>query len=165
MSSHRGSSSSSAGSKRRHEPETLEEAWRLHCKHSVAGSRRSAWRYASSPQSMPPSLVDFAVGGRYYAVDPPPRPMSGPKFEKWRLDWEQWRQWTSGASIGSSGASGAVAVAATADEDAAFAAAVELSKKDADEAARAEAEEEAQAIADVEAFKAREAAGVVVLDD
>ena len=58
-----------------------------------------------------------------------------------------------------------MAVAATADEDAAFAAAVELSKKDADEAARAEAEEEAQAIADVEAFKAREAAGVVVLDD
>ena len=56
-------------------------------------------------------------------------------------------------------------MAATADEDSSFLAAVELSKKDAEEKARAEAEEEAQALADVEAFKAREAAGVVVLDD
>ena len=139
----------------------------MHCKHSVAGSRRAAWRYVTCPQSMPPSLVDFALGGRYYEVDPPPRPMSGPQFEKWRRDWEQERQWEAAADRARREHPFVLeaAMAATADEDASFLAAVELSKKDAEEKARAEAEEEAQALADVEAFKAREAAGVVVLDD
>ena len=142
----------------------------MHCKHSVAGSRRAAWRYVTCPQSMPPSLVDFALGGRYYEVDPSPRPMSGPQFEKWRRDWEQERQWEAEYRARKRSRSGPqfvleAAMAATADEDASFLAAVELSKKDAEEKARAEAEEEAQALADVEAFKAREAAGVVVLDD
>jgi hypothetical protein len=38
---------------------------------------------------MPPSLRDFAEGGRYYKADPPLKPMSGANFEKWRRRWEQ----------------------------------------------------------------------------
>ena len=77
--------SPAAGSKRSREPETMEEAWRLHCKYSIAGSRRAAWKYVHS-RYMPPLLRDFAVGGRYYEDDPPLKPMSGGDFEKWRSE-------------------------------------------------------------------------------
>jgi hypothetical protein len=57
----RGSLSPAAGSK----PEELEEAWRRQCKYSAAGSRRAVCKYVHS-EWMPPSLRDFAEGGRYY---------------------------------------------------------------------------------------------------
>jgi hypothetical protein len=78
--------SPAAGSK----PDTVEEAWRCHCKLSAAGSRRAACKYVGS-EWMPPSLRDFAEGGRYHKVDLPLKPMSGGDFEKWRRGWEQER--------------------------------------------------------------------------
>jgi hypothetical protein len=38
---------------------------------------------------MPPTLRDFAEGGRYHKVDLPLKPMSGGDFEKWQRGWEQ----------------------------------------------------------------------------
>jgi hypothetical protein len=73
-------------------PDTVEEAWRRHCKFSAAGSRRAACKYVGS-EWMPLSLRDFAEGGHYHKVDPPLKPMSGGDFEKWRCGWEQERAW------------------------------------------------------------------------
>jgi hypothetical protein len=87
-SSRRSSLSPAAGSK----PDTVEEAWRRHCKYSAARSRRAACKYVGS-EWMPPSLRDFAEGGCYHKVDPPLKPMSGGDFEKWRRGWEQERVW------------------------------------------------------------------------
>jgi hypothetical protein len=42
---------------------------------------------------MPPSLRDFAEGGRYFKADPPLKPMSGVDFEKSRRGWEQEQPW------------------------------------------------------------------------
>jgi hypothetical protein len=83
----RASLSPAAGSK----PESLEEAGRVHCKYSAAGSRRAACKYSAA--GMPPSLRDFAEGGRYYKADPPLKPMRGADFEKWRRRWEQEQAW------------------------------------------------------------------------
>lgn len=175
MASSRGSPSSSGGSKRRRE-QTLEEAWIAHCRHSAAGSRRGTWRYVHAGSPVPPSLVDYAVGGRYFQVDPPPKPMSGGAFGAWRCRWEMEREWkrewearcggmaeTSAAGSSSSGMAATAEEEEEEEEDPAFLAAVELSKKDAEAKERAEAEERAQAIAAVEALKASEAAGVIVL--
>jgi hypothetical protein len=79
----RSSLSPAAGSK----PDSVEEAWRRHCKYSAAESRRAACKYVGS-EWMPSSLRDFAEGGRYYKVDPPLKPMSVVDFEKWRRGWE-----------------------------------------------------------------------------
>jgi hypothetical protein len=65
----------------------MEEAWRLHCKHSAAGSRLAACKYAGFDW-VPPTLRDFAEGGLYHKVDPPLKPMSGGDFDKWRSVWE-----------------------------------------------------------------------------
>jgi hypothetical protein len=71
----RSSLSPAAGSK----PDSVEEAWRRHCKYFAAGSRRVACKYVGS-EWMPPSLREFAEGGRYYKVNPPLKPMRGGDF-------------------------------------------------------------------------------------
>jgi hypothetical protein len=156
----RGSLSPAAGSK-------LEEAWRRQCKYSAAG--------------MPPSLRDFAEGGRYYKADPPLKPMSGADFEKWRCRWEQEQAWKhawekkhawegEGSSSGGAPQAGDEEEAAEEGEDPLFLEAVAASKKDAADKARAEAEAEeaAAAITAVNELIAREAAAttpVVILDE
>jgi hypothetical protein len=101
---------------------------------------------------MPPSLRDFAEGGRYYKVDPPLKLMSGADFEKWWHGWEQEQAWKAtwekkhtpkGSS--SSGAPRATDKEEEAEEgkDPLFLEAVAASKKDADDKARVEAEEAA----------------------
>jgi hypothetical protein len=168
----RGSLSPAAGSK----PEELEEAWRHHCKYSAAGSRRAACKYVHS-EWMPPSLRDFAEGGRYYKADPPLKPMSGADFDKWRRRWEQEQAWKAawekkhapeGSSSGRAPRAADEEEEAEEGEDPLFLEAVAASKKDADDKARAEAEVAAQAIAAVNELMAREAAAttpVVILDE
>jgi hypothetical protein len=133
----RGSLSPAAGSK----PEELEEAWRRHCKYSAAGSRRVACKYVHS-EWMPPSLRNFAEGGRYYKADPPLKPMSGANFDKWRRRWEQEQAWNAAwekkhASEEGSSSGGAPRAAdeeeeAEEGEDPLFLEAVAASKKDAE---------------------------------
>lgn len=79
------SASTASGPKRSRSPETLEEAWRRHCKLSTAGSHRAACRYAGGLY-VPPKLREFAAGGRWYKTDPPLKPMSSVNFEKWCAD-------------------------------------------------------------------------------
>jgi hypothetical protein len=126
---------------------------------------------------MPPSLRDFAEGGRYYKVDPPLKPMSGTDFEKWRRGWEQEQAWKAawekkhtpeGSSSGGAPRAADEEEEAEEGEDPLFLEAVATSKKDTDDKARAEAEEAAQAIAAVNELMAREAAAttpLVILDD
>ncbi|KAK1667008.1 hypothetical protein QYE76_055167 [Lolium multiflorum] len=124
-------------------PDTVEEAWRLKCKYSAAGSRRAACKYAGA-EYVPEPLREYAAGGRWYKQDPPLKPMSGDAFEKWLADWQRdraskaaWR-----ATIGSSsggGSGGGDEEEEAAEEEAAF------------------RQEEAAAIAQVEAFEARQA--------
>jgi hypothetical protein len=168
----RGSLSPAARSK----PEELEEAWHRHCKYSAVGSRRAACKYIHS-EWMPPSLRDFAEGGRYYKADPPLKPMSGTDFEKWRRRWEQEQAWKAawekkhapeGSSSGGAPRAADEEEEAEEGEDPLFLEAVAASKKDADDKAQAEAEEAAQAITVVNELMAREAAAttpVVILDE
>jgi hypothetical protein len=169
---HRSSLSPATGSK----TDLVEEAWCHRCKYSATGSRRAACKYVGS-EWIPPSLRDFAEGGRYYKVDPPLKPMSGANFEKWWREWEQEQAWKAAwekkhAPEGSS-SSGALRAAdeeeeAEEGEDPLFLEAVAASKEDADDKARAEAEEAAQAIAAVNELMAREATAttpLVILDD
>jgi hypothetical protein len=128
---------------------------------------------------MPPSLWDFAEGGRYYKADPPLKPMSGEAFEKWRRWWEQEQAWKharekkhawegKGSSSGGAPRAGDEEEAAEEGEDPLFLEAVATSKKDAAAKARAEAEEAAAAIAAINELIAREAATtnpVVILDE
>jgi hypothetical protein len=112
---------------------------------------------------MPPSLWDFAEGGRYYKADPPLKPMSGADFEKWRRRWEQGQVWKhawegEGSSSGGAPRVGNEEEAADEGEDPLFLEAVAASKKDAADKARAEAEKAAAAIAAVNELIAREAA-------
>jgi hypothetical protein len=157
-------------------PDSVEEAWRHHCKYSAAGSWRAACKYVGS-EWMPPSLRDFAEGGRYYKVDPPLKPMSGGDFEKWRRGWEQEQAWKAawekkhaweGRSSGGAPRASDKEEEAEEGEDPLFLEAVAASKKDAADKARAEAEEAAQAIATVNELMAREAAAttpLIILDD
>jgi hypothetical protein len=128
---------------------------------------------------MPPSLRDFAEGGRYYKADPPLKPMSDADFEKWRRRWEQEQAWKhawekkhawegEGSSSGGAPRAGDEEEAAEEGEDPLFLEAVAASKKDAADKARAEAEEAAAAIAVVNELIAREAAATipfVILDE
>jgi hypothetical protein len=102
---------------------------------------------------MPPSLRDFAEGGRYYKADPPLKPMSGADFEKWRRRWEQEQAWKhawekkhawEGSSSGGAPRAGDEEEKAEEGEDPLFLEAVAASKKDAADKAQAEAEEAAQ---------------------
>jgi hypothetical protein len=145
----RSSLSPAAGSK----PDSVEEVWCRHCKYSAAGSQRAACKYVGS-EWMPPSLWDFAEGGRYYKVDPPLKPMSGTDFEKWRRGWEQEQAWKAAweKKHASEGSSSSGAPRATDEEEEAeegedplFLEVVAASKKDAVDKARAEAEEAVQA--------------------
>jgi hypothetical protein len=120
-------------------PDTVEEAWRRHCKY--VGSE---W--------MLPLLRDFAEGGLYYKVDPPLKPMSGSGFEKWRRGWEQERAWKAAweqkhaweeSSSGGAPRAGDKEEEAEEGEDPLFLEAVAASKKDAADKARAKAEEAA----------------------
>jgi hypothetical protein len=139
----------------------VEEAWRLKCKRSTAGSRRAACRYAGALY-MPDSLREYATGGRWYRQDPPLKPMSGEAFDKWLAEWQRDRAskaaWA--ATIGSTsggGSGGGEEEEEAAEEEAAFRRAVAESEADAAEKARAEAEEQAAAIAAVQEFEARQA--------
>jgi hypothetical protein len=159
---HRSTASPASGSKRSRSPNTVEEAWRLKCKRSAAGSCRAACRYAGALY-VPNSLREFAAGGRWYRQDPPLKPMSGRAFEKWLAEWQRDRAskaaWA--ATIGSTsdgGSGGGEEEEEAAEEEAAFRRAVAESEADAAEKARAEAEEEAAAIAAVAEFQAKEAA-------
>jgi hypothetical protein len=148
MSAQRQSSlSPAAGSK----PDSVEEAWHRHCKYSAAGSRRAACKYVHS-EWMPPSLRDFAEGGRYYKADPPLKPMSGVDFENSRRWWEQEQAWKAAwekkhapdwSSSGGAPRAADEAEEAEEGEDPLFLEAMAASKKDAADKARAEAEEAA----------------------
>jgi hypothetical protein len=86
----RSSASPASGSKRSRSPDNVEDAWRLKCKRSAAGSRRAACKYGGA-YYMPDSLREFAAGGRWYRQDPPLKPMSGADFDAWRAEWERER--------------------------------------------------------------------------
>jgi hypothetical protein len=134
----------------------VEEAWRRHCKFSAAGSRRAACKYIGS-EWMPPTLRNFAEGGRYHKVDPPLKPMSGGDFEKWQRAWGQERAWKAaweGSSSGGAPRAGDEEEEAEEGEDPLFLEAVAASKKEAADKARADAEEAAQAIAAVKELMA-----------
>jgi hypothetical protein len=135
----------------------VEDAWRRQCKRSAAGSRRAACRYAGAAY-VPPKLVEFAAGGRWYKEDPPLKPMSGPAFDNWRAEWERQRRakaaWN--ATIGSTSGGGAP-LAGEEEEDPDFLKAIEESLKDDAEKKRAEEEEKAAAIAAVKEAQLREA--------
>jgi hypothetical protein len=173
MSAQRGSSlSPAAGSK----PDSVEEAWCNRCKYSTARSRRAACKYVGS-EWMPPSLRNFAEGGRYYKVNPPLKPMSSGDFEKWRRGWEQEQAWKAawemkhvweGSSSGGAPRAANEEEEAEEGEDPLFLEAGGASKKDAADKARAEVEKAAQAIAAVNELMAREAAAttpLIILDD
>jgi hypothetical protein len=157
----RSTASPASGSKRSRSPDTVEEAWRLKCKRSAAGSHRAACRYAGALY-VPDSLREYAAGGRWYRQDPPLKPMSGEAFENWLAEWQRDRAskaaWA--ATIGSTsggGSGGGEEEEEAAEEEAAFRRAVAESEADAAEKARAEAEEQAAAIAAVQEFEARQA--------
>jgi hypothetical protein len=108
----RSSASPASGSKRSRSPDTVEEAWRLKCKLSAAGSRRAACKYAGALY-VPEPLREYAAGGRWYKQDPPLKPMSGEAFEKWRAQWQRdraalaaWRATIGSTSGGGSGGGG-----------------------------------------------------------
>jgi hypothetical protein len=137
----------------------VEDAWRIQCKYSADGSRRAACKYDGAA-FVPPKLRNFARGGRWYNEDPPLKPMSSPKFDEWRAEWERRRRakeaWN--ASIGSTSSGGApLAGEDDEDQDPAFLKAIQESLKDADERKRAEEEDRAAAIAAVKEAEAREA--------
>ncbi|XP_051178972.1 uncharacterized protein [Lolium perenne] len=156
----RSSASPASGSKRSRSPDTVEEAWRLQCKRSTAGSRRAACKYDGAAY-VPEKLIDFARGGRWYYEDPPLKPMSGPKFSAWLAEWERQRRVSEAwrATIGSTSGGGAPLAGEEEeeDEDAAFEKAIQDSLKDAAEKDKAEEEERAAAIAAVQEAEAREA--------
>jgi hypothetical protein len=126
---------------------------------------------------MPPSLRDFAEGGRYYKADPSLKPMSGADFKKWWRRWEQEQAWkhawemkhaSEGSSSGGAPRAGDEEGEAEEGKDPLFLEAVAVSKKDAADKARTEAEEAAQAIATVNELMARKAAAItplVILDE
>jgi hypothetical protein len=136
----------------------VEDAWRLQCKRSAAGSRRAACRYAGAAY-VPPKLVEFAAGGRWYKEDPPLKTMSSPEFDKWRAEWERQRRakaaWN--ATIGSTSGGGAPLAGEEEEEDPDFLKAIEESLKDDAEKKRVEEEEKAAAIAAVKEAQLREA--------
>jgi hypothetical protein len=80
----------------------MEEAWSRHYKFSAAGSWHAACKYTASDW-VPPTLVDFAEGGRYHKVDPPLKLMSGGDFDKWQSAWEQECAWKAAWEGSSSG--------------------------------------------------------------
>ncbi|KAK1553475.1 hypothetical protein QYE76_027259 [Lolium multiflorum] len=153
----RSTASPASGSKRSRSPDTVEDAWRLQCKRSAAGSRRVACRYAGAAH-VPPKLREFAPGGRWYKEEPPLKPMSGPDFDKWRAEWERHRRakaaWDAG--IGSTSGGGAP-LAGEEEEGPLFLKAIEESLKDDTEKKRAEEEDLAAAIAAVKEAQLREA--------
>ncbi|KAK1594917.1 hypothetical protein QYE76_059249 [Lolium multiflorum] len=165
------SASPASGSKRSRAPDTLEEAWRLQCKQSAAGSRRAACRYRGSLY-MPSSLREFAPGGLWYKADPPLKPMSGPVFNKWRADRERNRRskaaWEASTSGGFAPPAGEEAEEAEEGEDPLFLKALAASLKDDADKKRAEEEDKAAAIAAVKEKEARDAeenATIIFLDD
>jgi hypothetical protein len=133
----------------------VEEAWRRQCKRSAAGSRRAACKYDGAA-CVPENLIDFVRGGRWYIEDPPMKPMSGPKFDEWRADWER-RRWAKEAwSSGSTSARGAPLAG---DDEEAPDLLKELRQflKDDAKRKRAEEEEVAAAIAAAKEAELREA--------
>jgi hypothetical protein len=140
----------------------VEEAWRLFCKRSAAGSRRAACKYDGAAY-VPDKLIDFARGGRWYHEDPPLKPMSGPKFSAWLAEWERQRRVSEAwrATIGSTSGGGAPLAGEEEEEDEdkdpAFLKAIQDSLKDAAEKDKAEEEERAAAIATVKEAEARAA--------
>jgi hypothetical protein len=86
------------------------------------------------------------------------KPMSGPKFDEWRAEWERQRRakaaWN--ASIGSTSGGGAP-LAGEEEEDPDFLKAIQESLKDDAERKRSEEEEEAASIAAVKEAQLREA--------
>ena len=149
--------------KRSREPETVEEAWRIHCKYSVARSRWAARKYDAN--NMPPKLRDFAFGGRYHTEDPPRRLMPESFRQRWEMEcaWKaSWDAryappWEAGEGSSSGGGAPPTGDEEGEEEDPLFLEAVAASKKDAADKAEAERKDAAHAVALVDEYKAREA--------